>query len=504
MINVILSKLSAVLAGLLALITPLGVTSLPPLASSSDQSIYADTQSADASFGAALPGGEALFETALRERLDRTSTSSMTLIENSLRGSSALSGYHCFTVDEGRSDQEFICGTVSGTTVSALERGISFDTGTTSTTSLQYAHRVGANVKVTDYPLIQRMQHILAGTDPGEYIIKYASSISTSSIGSDDRNLANVDYVNSVAFNGASVVSASESARGVVELATQTEMASSTTTGGSGALVLQSKYATSSAPSSGHYVPVTQSNGDLSEGFIPTTLANAYTFSATTTFSSKVVFSGDTSGVASTTLWATTTTGTWTKPAGLNYIILELVGGGGAGGGENGTADYTGGGGGAGGYCRSVIAAASLPSTVTVTVGAGGVGDHDGGAAGGTTKFNGFATSTGGGGATGNSPGVAAGGTGGTCTAGKVAVTGGGGTAGYTNSTAHNSIGGAGGSSYFGGGAAAVTAVSTGSSAGLAGAAYGSGGSGAVTANSASAQNGGDGKGGIVIVTEVF
>ena len=62
---------------------------------------------------------------------------------------------------------------------------------------------------------------------------------------------------------------------------------------------------------------------------------------------------------------------TWTKPAGLKYVEIELVGGGGRGGPANGN-EYPGGGGGAGGYSKKIIAASNLGATETVTVGAAG------------------------------------------------------------------------------------------------------------------------------------
>jgi hypothetical protein len=55
--------------------------------------------------GAALPSGTAVFETSLQSRISSTDTS-LTLTANSVRGGSALSGYNCFTLDEGRTDAE--------------------------------------------------------------------------------------------------------------------------------------------------------------------------------------------------------------------------------------------------------------------------------------------------------------------------------------------------------------------------------------------------------------
>jgi hypothetical protein len=71
----------------------------------------------------------------------------MTLVENELTTGESLSGYQCFTINQGRSDAEFVCGSISGTTVSTLERGISASTGTSTVAAARSAHRRGATVK---------------------------------------------------------------------------------------------------------------------------------------------------------------------------------------------------------------------------------------------------------------------------------------------------------------------------------------------------------------------
>jgi hypothetical protein len=67
--------------------------------------------------------------------------------------------------------------------------------------------------------------------------------------------------------------------------------------------------------------------------------------------------------------------GVWTKPAGMTYVIVEVVSGGGGGVGSTSA-----GGGGGGGYARVKIRADDLAATVSVTVGAGGTQAVDGGA----------------------------------------------------------------------------------------------------------------------------
>lgn len=191
---------------------------------------------------------------------------------------------------------------------------------------------------------------------------------------------------------------------------------------------------------------------------------------------------------------------TWTKPTGLKYAIIEGVGAGGAGG--YSTSDgLSGGGGGAGGYFKKTIATTSLSSTETIYIGIGGLGltiqndriPLDGSA----TLFGSILTAN---------PGLkgesndssALGGLGGTSTGGDINVIGGDG--GTSMSTATSiSIGGIGGGSFFGSGGYNGSNDMNGTS----GRAYGSGGGGSAN-QSTTEYRGGDGAGGIVIVTEYY
>ncbi len=176
------------------------------------------------------------------------------------------------------------------------------------------------------------------------------------------------------------------------------------------------------------------------------------------------------------------TSGTWTKPAGINLIRIQLVGGGAGGGGG------TGGAGGSGGYAESLIDASALTAE-TVTIGGGGnggAGGFDNGANGQTTSFGAFATAGGGSGGGSGAFGGGDGGGGGSGTGGDINVVGGHGTTGVSSGP-----GGTGGASYYGGGG-----NGPGSGSGNMGEAFGSGGGGA------GSTSGGNGAPGFIVVWE--
>lgn len=138
-----------------------------------------------------------------------------------------------------------------------------------------------------------------------------------------------------------------------------------------------------------------------------------------------------------------TASGTWTKPAGVNKIIV--IGTGAGGGGADVPATNNGqGAGGAGGTAIDLIDVTSIVSE-TVTIGAAGVGGTDAnGTPGGATSFGGHFTANGG------AAGITrTGGLGGTATGGIINITGG---DGGNGQSADGQAGGDGGPSFWGGG----------------------------------------------------
>lgn len=208
-----------------------------------------------------------------------------------------------------------------------------------------------------------------------------------------------------------------------------------------------------------------------------------------------------------------TSSGTFSKASypGIKAVRIRAVGGGGGGGGSGAAVaaqHSSGSGGGGGGYAEKFVLESSLTSSVTVTIGAGGGGGSGvAGGAGGSTSFGSHAVAAGGvGGDSFASTAVmitALGGAGGTGTTGDILMNGGVGGIGSGNATL--ALGGSGGSSQFGGGAVgAYTSTGSGTVAGTAASANSGGGGGGSASNAGGgSMSGGTGGSGMVLV-EVY
>lgn len=207
-----------------------------------------------------------------------------------------------------------------------------------------------------------------------------------------------------------------------------------------------------------------------------------------------------------------TANGTYTPTAGMQYCIIECVGGGGGGGGVAATGVTDGaaaGAGGSGEYAEGVFDAATIGVSQAVTIGAAGAagaaGNNAGGSGGNTSVgalISAFGAAGGSGGAASSTAAVADGGNGGTGGAGGSVRF-----AGQKGGWGQTFAGGvvditmvlAGGSGRFGSGG--QTTIVT-SSAGAAATGFGAGGGGAINGNTQVARAGGAGTAGYVVVTE--
>jgi len=238
----------------------------------------------------------------------------------------------------------------------------------------------------------------------------------------------------------------------------------------------------------------------------------SYAFKKLTLANLKTTIGG--ANLSSSSPFVYTSSDTWSKPSGLSYIIVEIVGGGGGGGGVAGNGSNPGcaNGGGGGEYAKKRIDAGDLGSTETVTVGAGGAGGTAGnndGSTGGTTSFGAHVTAIGGDGGSGQTagsaqvgtPGAAAGGLGGDGgTGADVSVPGNPASWGFNTSTTSVAPS-RGGGTFLSGGVQSSTAASS-DEDGIDGVKNGCGGSGARSSSNATDRAGGTGADGVVIVWE--
>lgn len=367
--------------------------------------------------------------------------------------------------------KEFVsCTTVSqnsnGTaTLSGCNRGLSFASPYTASSTLRQSHSGGVRV--------------VASNSPSFYD-------------------AIIAYVNTITAAG--VVDASGIAKGIVEVATGAEAAATAAIGSgntSAPLTLTTAIATSTFNTvslAANKVVVTESSGKISNKFFEQGVVST---STTANFATSSINIGAFPAYAigkNIRVFSTTGTSTFAIPSGVTKIKVEVVGGG--GGGEAGVQNDEGGGGGdAGGYSLEYVDV-SATTSVQVFVGSGGAagsGSGGNGAAGtwstfGTNGFYLYAT----GGSGGDAALLSGQGGGGTGVGGDLNITGGPGSTTGDNGVEGSS--GSGGTSFYGGGGRGF-GYSTADQTGNAGGSYGGGGGGG-----SGGGNGGVGGQGVVII----
>ena len=237
--------------------------------------------------GATIPIAPALFETTLASKISSSATS-MTLTSGTDKSGDNLSGYICFTIDEGTASEEFVCGTTSGTAVTSMIRGIDPVDGDLEVTALKKEHRRGASVKVTNYPQLGILSRILNGDETLPNILTYDTENSFTS----NAQIIDKKYADDLAISGAP--DGTETVKGIFELSTLTELNASTlstdSTGGTGANLIVGINRFSSASTANTTVPVTGTDGKLDQAFFD--LTEDFSFSGHVAMTSTASMSG--------------------------------------------------------------------------------------------------------------------------------------------------------------------------------------------------------------------
>lgn len=240
-------------------------------------------------FGASssTPSAIALFETTLASGITSTATSFTLTSATDKDGTALASSTYGFIIDEGTSVEEMVLADCTSTACTNVTRGLSVRTGTSSVTSLKFAHRRGASIKITDGPALIFAVNALRGRQNIENQLKYDQAISVASSsqaipsanwvysnmvntsetqtingaktltatttlnsgalvtsayqctsGSSNLQLCDKAYIDGVAVAGAS--NANTTTKGIVEQATVAEVDAGTATGGTGAVLFVS------------------------------------------------------------------------------------------------------------------------------------------------------------------------------------------------------------------------------------------------------------------------
>lgn len=479
------------------------------------------------------------FETSLASAISAGATSFTLASATDDDGNALAAGKYCFTLNNGSSNKQYLIGQLNGTAVTSV---VYVDRRGNETSGAQYAARAGAPVIISDFATIQRVADILRGqvdldgdnpiTYDAEPTLANREELATVGYVLDQVSGGTVNFDNQIISSSDATAGETISAGNLVFFQTSDQewyqadadtaaevenvamgIALGSGTDGasiSGGVQVSGVYTTTGLTAGDTYYAsntagaITNSAGTnkraIGVALSATKLLLTPIYPDTPTSDQKDALAGASNAPTSSNKFVTaddladptfkapvvevfTSSNTWTKDAGLKYVVVEVVGGGGTGGNAtDNSLGAGGGGGGGGGYSRKKILASALSATETVTVGA----------AASTSSFGAHVSATGG------SNGVAegAGGAGGVGSGGDINVAGGGGGSG------HGGIGagsGAGGNSVLGGGGAGR--FTTG--AGNAGGAYGGGGGGAWDSSN-STQTGGAGAAGVVIVTEYY
>lgn len=207
------------------------------------------------------------FETSLAAKMS-DSASSFTLNQSTDDDGTTLAGTYGLTIDEGTSSEEHVIATLAGAAATVVTRGLSRVDGTTNKSANQKEHARGAVVKMTNHPALIQMVDLLNGDVAFDTVdwdgVQSITGLSTPGAG-ETTKASNVEYVNNVSIAGAS--DATTVGKGIVEIATDAELAAGTATGGTGATVTAGGSSFNETAAAGK-VPVAESTGKLGEDWL--------------------------------------------------------------------------------------------------------------------------------------------------------------------------------------------------------------------------------------------
>lgn len=143
-------------------------------------------------------------------------------------GVALAAGLYCFTIDNGKSNKEYLIGTLSGTTVSSVS---SVSRQGVSSSGAANAHRVGSPVIISNFASIQRVVDALNGSVDldGSNVMSYDADPTFN----QDQQIITKKYADDLSIAGAA--DATTTTKGIVEEATEAEIDADTAAGSTSA-----------------------------------------------------------------------------------------------------------------------------------------------------------------------------------------------------------------------------------------------------------------------------
>lgn len=245
------------------------------------------------------------FDTNLTAPIQSTDTS-MSLASNIVNSAEYLpNGYTCFTIDVSTPAQEYACGTVTGSnsygvaiSVTGLQRGVSWVTATTTISSIAQYHTRGADVRISDWPQIGRNANELNGSDTIPNELQYANTVFIQNTDAST-TIPTKYYVDNAVVSGAP--NATVSVKGIIQLATAAQQASSTSLGSTGAFLVpmtgnatdtpQAKCNSLGSANGAGCLTVALLDGKISQAWIDLTQPFIFTGSITSTATTTIAAS---------------------------------------------------------------------------------------------------------------------------------------------------------------------------------------------------------------------
>jgi len=240
-----------------------------------------------------------LFEDAIASGISSSATSFTLIRGTDKTGTNLASSTYGFILSEGSANEEFVLADCTGTACTNVVRGYWPLTNATSS-ALMKTHRRGDTVKITDSPIINQMKRVINGQEdlPNALTFDGKLTYTTAPTFTSTLDIPSKAYVDNSVNQGAAT--STESVGGILEIATATEIASTTTDLPNRPLALTTAYSSSTpATGTGPLVIVSKINRKLDQLWLD--LTEAFTVTGAWIFNGTATFNGATSYTATST-----------------------------------------------------------------------------------------------------------------------------------------------------------------------------------------------------------